>query len=172
MIITLCCRAKFFDRLHFIEDGIKSVGHEVLLPSMVDYHHLEETALFKIQHNLIRDHFKKIDNSHAIYVANFDAKGLEGYVGGSSLIEMGHAFYREIPIFLMKRVDNMLSYREEVLPCSLSLWATIGIPLIGTLKSSIRSSDLFLPLYSHKRYYKYQQVHRKSVHACWYPSYS
>jgi hypothetical protein len=115
MIITLCSRAKFFDRLHFIGDGIKSVGHDVFLPSMVDYHHLGEDALFKIQHGLIRDHFKKIDKSHAVYIANFDAKGLEGYVGGSGLIEMGHAFYREIPIFLMKDVDKRLSYREEVL---------------------------------------------------------
>ncbi len=115
MRITLCCRAKFFDRLHHIKEGIESKGHEVLLPSMVDYHHLEETTLFKIQHDLIREHFKKIDISHAIYVANFDSKGIEGYVGGSGLIEMGHAFYRQIPIFLMKNVDKKLSYREEVL---------------------------------------------------------
>lgn len=115
MIITLCCRAKFFDRLYSIKEGIESKGHEVLLPSMVDYHHLEETALFKVQHDLIRSHFKKIDKSHAIYVANYDSKGIEGYVGGSSLIEMGKAFDREIPIFLLKDVDKKLSYREEVL---------------------------------------------------------
>jgi hypothetical protein len=82
---------------------------------MVDYHHLEETALFKIQHDLIRNHFKKIDRSHAIYVANYDSKGLEGYVGGSSFMEMTKAFDRGIPIFLLKDIPNLISYREELL---------------------------------------------------------
>jgi len=115
MIITLCSGAKFFDCLIPIKNALKSRGYNVLLTSMVDYHHLEETALFKIQHDLIRDHFRKIDVSDAIYVANCDSKGIGGYIGGGCFMEMTKAFDKGIPIFLMKDVPNMISYREELL---------------------------------------------------------
>ncbi len=82
---------------------------------MQDFHHLEETALAKIQYGLIKDHFGKIDKSDAIYVANYDKNEIEGYIGGSAFLEMGKAFDRGIPIFLMKDVPNQLSYREELI---------------------------------------------------------
>ncbi len=115
MKITLCSSAAFFDRLHGIKKALEERGHEIFLPSMVDYHHLEEDALAKIQYNLIRDHFKKIDESHAIYVANYDKNGIYGYIGGSVLLEMGKAFDRGIPIFLMWGIPVNISYREELI---------------------------------------------------------
>lgn len=83
MRITLCSSAKFFGRLLDIKKNLEEKGHIVLLPSMVDYHHLTENALLKIQHDLIQDHFKKISECDAIFVANFDKTGIEGYIGGS-----------------------------------------------------------------------------------------
>ena len=77
MIITLCSSAKFFERLRDIEKELTSRGLEVLLPSMTDYHNLTEDALAKIQYDLIRDHFQKIDRSDAIYVANYSKNGIE-----------------------------------------------------------------------------------------------
>lgn len=115
MIITLCSKAKFFDRLYKVKAGIESKGHEVLLPSMVDYHNLEEAAFLKIHHDLIRDHLRKIDGSHAIYVANYYSRGIEGYIDGSSLLGMGKAFDKGIPIFLLNEVSNMINYKKEIL---------------------------------------------------------
>jgi len=115
MRITLCSSAAFFDSLHSIKKELEERGHEILLPSMVDYHHLEEDALAKIQYNLIRDHFKKIDGSHAIYVANYDKNDIVGYIGGSVLLEMGKAFDKGIPIFLMQGIPVEVSYREELI---------------------------------------------------------
>lgn len=114
MIITLCSSAIFFDSLYAIEKELKTRGFGVLLPSMVDYHHLEETALAKIQHDLIRGHFKKIDWSDAIYVANYDKGDIKGNVGGNTFLEMGKAFDRRIPIFLYKEIPYV-SYREEII---------------------------------------------------------
>jgi nucleoside 2-deoxyribosyltransferase len=115
MKITLCASAKFFDKLLEIKLALESKGFEIFLPSMQDYHYLEETALLKIQKNLIRDHFKKIDQSDAIYVANYDKNDINGYVGGSVLLEMGKAFDKGIPIFFMNQVPEKISYREEIL---------------------------------------------------------
>jgi nucleoside 2-deoxyribosyltransferase len=113
MKITLCSSAKFFDRLWDIEKALKEKGYEVLLPSMKDYH--MEDSFAKIQHNLIREHFNKIDQSDAIYVANYDKNGIEGYIGGNSFLEMGKAFDKGIPIFLMKNIPKKMNYTEELI---------------------------------------------------------
>jgi len=115
MKITLCGSAKFFDRLYDIKRELESRDYEILLPSMTNYHHLEESALAKIQYNLIKDHFEKINASDAIYVANYDKNGIAGYIGGNSFLEIGKAFDKGIPIFLMNEIPKELSYKEELI---------------------------------------------------------
>jgi len=112
MKITLCSSARFFERLYEIKEELEKQGHEVFLPSMKNYHDLEETALAKIHYNLIKDQFKKIDNSDAIFVANFD-KDIKGYIGGSCLLEIGKAFDKGIPIYLLNEIPD-ISYKEEI----------------------------------------------------------
>lgn len=115
MIIALCSSSKFFNKLPEIKKEMEAIGHEVLLPDMKDYHHLSEDSLAKIQYDLIRKHFKKIDNSDAIYVANYEKNGIEGHIGGNCFLEMGKAFDKGIPIFLLNNLPEKLSYREELL---------------------------------------------------------
>jgi hypothetical protein len=115
MKITLCSSAKFFDNLWDIKKSLEELGHEVLLPSMKDFHHLREDSLAKIQYDLINEHFRKIDQSHAVYVANYDKNSIAGYIGGNSFLEMGLAFYRKIPIFLLNNIPQQISYREELI---------------------------------------------------------
>jgi len=123
MKITLCSSATFFDKLYSIKKALEEKGHTILLPSMTDFHSLKgsegESAFAKIHHNLIRGHFKKIKESDAIYVANYDKNGIKGYIGGNTLIEIGMAFDRKIPIFLMNEIPDDeipdgVNYREEI----------------------------------------------------------
>ena len=53
MKITLCSSAKFFENLWDIKKSLEEIGHEVLLPSMKDFHHLGEDSLAKVQYDLI-----------------------------------------------------------------------------------------------------------------------
>ena len=115
MKITLCSSAKFFEKLWDIKKSLEEIGHEVLLPSMKVFHHLGEDSLAKIQYDLINEHFQKIDQAHAVYVANYDKNGIAGYIGGNSFLEMGLAFYRKIPIFLLNDIPQQVSYREELI---------------------------------------------------------
>ncbi len=115
MKIALCSSAKFFEKLWNIKKSLEERKYEVFLPSMKDYHHLEEDALAKIQYDLINEHFRKIKQSDAIYVANYDKNGIAGYIGGSSFLEMGLAFYRKLPIFLLNNIPPQISYREELI---------------------------------------------------------
>lgn len=95
--------------------SLEKIGYEVLLPSMKDYHYLDKNSFAKIQYDLINEHFQKIDQSDAIYVANYDKNGIAGYIGGNSFLEIGLAFYRKIPIFLLNNIPPQVSYREELI---------------------------------------------------------
>ncbi|MBI4440832.1 hypothetical protein HY639_01570 [Candidatus Woesearchaeota archaeon] len=114
MQVTLCSSASFFDQLYGIQHALEARGYSILLPSMQNYHSLHEDVRAKIQYHLIREHFRNIEKSDAIYVANYDKNGIIGYIGGNVFLEMGKAFDQEIPIFLMNTVPEM-SYKEEIL---------------------------------------------------------
>lgn len=64
----------------------------------------------------IDEHIKKIENSDAVLVLNFDKKGKRGYIGGNTFLEMAIAYYLKKKIFLWKNPENDLPYFEEVLP--------------------------------------------------------
>ncbi len=112
MKITICSSAVFFNKLNDIKKELEIKGFEVFLPNMRDWG--EEDAAAKVHHDLIRAHFKKIDQSDAIYVANYDKKGISGYIGGNTFLEMGKAYDKGIPIFLMKDIPD-LNYKDELI---------------------------------------------------------
>lgn len=115
MKIALCSSVKFFDKLEGIKAELEKRGFEVFLPSMNDFNSVGEDSQNKIHHDLIREHFRKIDKSDAIYVANYDKNGIEGHIGGNCFLEMGKAFDKEIPIFLMKEHPKDVSYKDELI---------------------------------------------------------
>jgi len=114
-VITVCASASFYERIPLIEQVLTKRGHKVLMPSMTNYHGLPEDELAKIHFDLIKEHFRNIDESDAIYVANYDKRGIAGYIGGNCFLEIGKAFDRGIPIFLMQDIPKTIGYREELL---------------------------------------------------------
>ena len=103
------------------EKRLKTLGHKVVLPKFTheyasmattDQMHTE-SARNKIEHDLIRDHFEKIKNSDAILVANVKKKGVKGYIGGNSFLEMGFAFALNKPIYLLEEIPDV-GYRDEI----------------------------------------------------------
>lgn len=114
MKIALCSSSKFFDKLWSIKKALEKRGHKVLLPSMKDFSHLVEDSKAKIHFNLIKNHFKKIDESEAIYIANYKKNGIKGYIGGNTFLEMGKAFDKGMPIFLMDDIPSV-NYKDELI---------------------------------------------------------
>ncbi len=49
---------------------------------------------------LMRGHFDEIVKTDAILVLNLSKKGIDGYIGGNVLMEMGLAFHLKKPIFM------------------------------------------------------------------------
>lgn len=66
---------------------------------------------------LIIDYFNLIVNSDIVLVANYTKRGIDGYIGANTLMEIGMALYHNKLIYLMNDVPDM-QYKEEILACN------------------------------------------------------
>ncbi len=61
----------------------------------------------------IDEHFAKIDASDAVLVINEPKNGIDGYIGGNTLLEIGRAYAQGLEIFLLHPVPEV-SYADEI----------------------------------------------------------
>lgn len=66
-----------------------------------------------IKHDLFKYYYEQIKKSDAVLVTNFDKKGIEGYIGGAVLLEMGFAHLLDKKIYFLKEVPKM-GYTDEI----------------------------------------------------------
>lgn len=71
--------------------------------------------IWDLKESAIRDHYEKVEWADAILVVNPEKRGVPGYVGGNTLIEIGVAFYLKKKIFILNPVSSTLSYKQEIL---------------------------------------------------------
>lgn len=139
MKITLCGSMAFYTEMEAVRTGLLARGHEVKIPELAVEapeefggdkkvyfgQYVEENGgidAFPVGHSIwnhkesaINDHFMKIEWSDAILVTNYEKRGVVGYVGGNTLIEIGLAFYLKKKIYLLNPVSSELSYKVEIL---------------------------------------------------------
>ncbi|MEK7473763.1 MAG: hypothetical protein AAB668_03510 [Patescibacteria group bacterium] len=139
MKITICGSIGFYQDMELARDRLVQNGHLVKIPELT----LETPAEFgggrkiyfreciernggidafppdhqiwDLKEGAINDHFEKIDWADAILVVNHEKRGIAGYIGGNTLIEIGVAFYRKKKIYILNPVSSELSYKQEVL---------------------------------------------------------
>ena len=139
MKITLCGSIGFYKEMESARDELLKLGFEIKIPELgleapKEYgggkkvyfgKHIEENGgidAFPAGHKIwdqkesaIRDHFKKIDWADAILVVNHEKRGIKGYIGGNTLIEIGVAFYLRKKIYILHDISSELSYKQEIL---------------------------------------------------------
>jgi hypothetical protein len=123
MKITICGSMTFYLEMRAIKEGLEILGHEVLVP-MDTYNEdipiearpgaaQEDIINAKIEYNFIREHFRKIENSDAILILNYEKNNILGYIGGNTFLEMGHAFGLGKKIYIMYKLPEM-NYATEM----------------------------------------------------------
>ena len=139
MKITICGSIAVYSDMENIRDGLLALRHEVKIPQLSlevpeDFgggrkvyfgKYIEEHGgmeafpaghkLWNLKEGAIRDHYEKIDWADAVLVSNHEKRGVKGYIGGNTLIEMGVAFYLQKPIYILHPVSSDLSYKQEIL---------------------------------------------------------
>ena len=112
--------SSFWDKLPEVKEKLEKLGHEVKLPSSINDPEIEKKAwqMGKDEHTrLIRSLFddsEKIirDWCDAIYLMNWDKRGISGYVGGAALVELYIAYREHKKIFIENDVFPGLMYDE------------------------------------------------------------
>lgn len=139
MNITLCGSIGFYTKMVSIRDELMAHNHKVRIPEIakeipakygsgkkiyfdqyIEYNGGLEAfpakhAIWNLKESAIKDHFKKIDWCDGILVVNQTKKGIQGYIGGNTLIEIGVAFYLKKLIYILNPISSELSYKQEIL---------------------------------------------------------
>ena len=71
--------------------------------------------VWKQKGDAITKHFRKIDESEAVLVTNYEKKGVENYIGGNTFLEIGYAFGTGKKIFILNSLPWQSAYKEEIL---------------------------------------------------------
>lgn len=138
MKITVCGSIGFYKEMEDARDGLLTFGHEVKIPMLALEvpeqfgggrkvyfgKYIEENGgidafspaheIWDLKESAIKDHYEKIDWADAILVVNHEKRGIEGYIGGNTLIEVGVAFYQKKKIYILNQVSSELSYKQEI----------------------------------------------------------
>ncbi len=139
MKITICGSIGFYKEMEQARDVLIALGHEVKIPELAlevpqefggekklyfgEY--IEQNGgidafpanhkIWNLKESAINDHYEKIDWCDAILVVNHEKRGIPGYIGGNTLIEIGVAFYLKKKIFIQNSVSSELSYKQEIM---------------------------------------------------------
>lgn len=127
MKITICSSASFYREVLGIEKKLKELGFKVQIPITanrmkksgdfnVDNYKIwfKDPRNYKIKTKLTKLHFKKVIDSDAILVLNYEKKGTKGYIGGAVLMEMAIAFQNKKPIYILNPISDGLNIKEEI----------------------------------------------------------
>ena len=134
MKITICSSIVFASQILEIKAELEEMGHEVLIPCTTEHakdnpdKNINEDLEFCFHNDVMMDHFKKIASSEAILVLNYQKNNIQGYIGGSVLMEIGLAYYLQKKIFLFYDFPD-----EKKLKYSLEVKLTKPIILNGDL---------------------------------------
>ncbi len=121
MKIVVCGSMTASREMVEVKKKLMELGCEVVLPDFTEEYagmateaemHAESVSN-KVEHDLIRGYYEKIKLCDAILVVNIERKGVAGYIGGNSFLEMGFAFVLDKPIYLLYDMPEM-GYRDEI----------------------------------------------------------
>lgn len=117
MRIAICGSMQFAKEMIKLKAQLESIGHSIVLPKDTDLYangsKSVETKWEKVEGDLIRGYYEKIKDADAVLIANYSKNGIENYVGGNALLEMGFAHVLNKKIYLLHSVPVM-NYSDEI----------------------------------------------------------
>lgn len=120
MTITICGSMSFHQQMKEAQARLEKRDFTILLPEELADGSVNEALLekdedkisAKIEYNFIREHFKKVEMADSILILNYPKKGIDGYIGGNTFLEMGYAFGLGKKIFLLYPIPKMDYFTE------------------------------------------------------------
>ncbi len=121
MKIVICSSLSFPKRILRIKKLLEKKGHRVFIPPLTHEYangtrkkgNLKKEVQAKKATDTYKLYFKEIKKSNAILVLNYAKKGIKGYIGANSLIEMAFAHILDKKIYLLNPIPKM-DYQPEI----------------------------------------------------------
>lgn len=134
MKICICSSMAFYNQFVEVKKDLEELGHVVLIPELEFSIQGNDTSVggffdrnggvdaFPPEHDVwkkkgkaILAHFKKIDESDCVLIANYEKKGIIDYIGGNTFLEIGYAYGNNKKIYILNSFPKQSSYKEEIL---------------------------------------------------------
>lgn len=117
MNIAICGSMQFAGTMLELKSALEAMGHVIEVPKDAERYATGEkrveTKWEKVEGDLIRGYFEKIKQSDAVLIVNVTKNGIEHYVGGNGLLEMGFAHVLGKKIYLLNPIPDM-HYSDEI----------------------------------------------------------
>lgn len=115
----ICGSMSFAKKMISTKRQLEKLGHLASVPEDIKSHidnpdlidDLASNYKHATEENIMKKCFDMIAKSDAVLVLNHAKNGIKGYVGTSSLMEIGLAYYLGKKIFLLNPLPDSKSYR-------------------------------------------------------------
>jgi len=119
MKIMICGSMSFAKEMVELQDQLRSFGHNVSVPCDTELHlekpdfidELDKDREHLIENNIMKRCFDILADSDAVIFLNLPKNDVVGYIGASSLMEMGLAYYLGKKIYLMRPYPDPHKHR-------------------------------------------------------------
>lgn len=127
MKIAICGSLDFTEDMKNLADALEARGFEVEIPPTSRLILAGEVTVEQIKAekasgtfseratkvDAIRRYWKIIQTVDAVLIANYSKKGVAGYIGGNTFLEIGFAHVLEKQIYLLNPIPDMM-YADEI----------------------------------------------------------
>ncbi|NTV24103.1 MAG: hypothetical protein HGA85_07090 [Nanoarchaeota archaeon] len=122
MKIAICGSMQFTDKMLETQKALENMGHTAFV-SDFSGHYTGKTASqredlklhHKFEKDAIREYWEVIKTCDAILVLNYDKHGINNYIGGNTLMELGFAHVLHKKVFLLNPVPEIPYYKSEII---------------------------------------------------------
>ncbi len=118
MKIMICGSMYFAKEMLEVKARLEKMGHFIFVPSDINQCADKPELSMDLNHcfetNVQEECFDNIPKSDAILVLNYKRNGIEGYIGGATLMEIGIAQYLDKKIFLLYPPPKVEDLRYSV----------------------------------------------------------
>ena len=119
MKIMICGSMTFSKEMMEAKKSLEKMGHSVSVPCNIELHledsgfvdNLEHNLNHCVENNTIKRCFDLLAESDAVLFLNYPKNGIDGYMGTSSLMEIGIAYHLGKKIFLMNNIPHFNEHR-------------------------------------------------------------
>ncbi len=124
----------FYHQFQEVKKKLEKLGHTVVAPELEFETKGDDTSVgsffdrhggvdafpqghevWKKKGKAIKAHLKKIDESDAVLITNYEKRGVEDYIGGNTFLEIGYAFGKDKKIFILNSLPKESAFKEEIL---------------------------------------------------------